>query len=383
MPPKKKVTEGHFCDLTEKRGIKVYYEISDETSLRKAWQGDKEEFVFLLVGSAADLRKTTDSQYISQLVSMFKVLSYDHRNTGQTTIKDEPCTMEDYADDAAALIEAVIPPEKLPVYVVGTSFGGMVSQHLALRHPHLVKKLVLCCCATGGDGGMSFPIHDWYKPDVTVEDRVVKKIFQANTDRNEKWKEENVSSWQMVYTLLTRDEKVGIDEPLRMEGIHRQLEARKAHNTWDTIGGLKMPVLCCGSAKDNITPIGLMQKLVERIPGCDSRLDFDWGHAFLAADTAAAPFVNEWLRKPIGGAQTWKVVGGGDKGGILVRTGPDPKAAEASSRLSTGALVEELELVGGERLHYKLLKGTGPEDGWCLIKLAGGKELCAKTDEKP
>mmetsp|Transcript_4465 Transcript_4465/g.13032 ORF Transcript_4465/g.13032 Transcript_4465/m.13032 type:complete len:383 (-) Transcript_4465:218-1366(-) len=382
MPPKKKATEGHFCDLTEKRGIKIYYEVSDETSLRKAFTGDKEEYVFLLMGSTADLRKTTDAQYISQLVSMFKVLTYDHRNTGQTTIKDEPCTMADYADDAAALLEAVL-PDKLPVYVIGTSFGGMVAQHLALRHPHLVKKLVLCCCATGGAGGMSFPIHDWYADGITPEDRVVKKIFQANTDRTEKWKEENPSGWQMVYTLLTRDEKVGIDEPLRMEGIARQLEARKAHDTWDAIADLQMPVLVCGSQKDNITPPDIMQKMVERIGKCESRLDFDWGHAFLAADTKAAPFVNEFLRKPAGSAQIWKVVGGGDKGGILVRTGPDPSSKEAGSRLSTGALVEELELVGGERLHYKLLKGTGPEDGWCLIKLGGGKELCVKTSETP
>lgn len=334
------------------------------------------------MGSTADCRKTTDGQYIMQLVSLFKVLTYDHRNTGQSTIKDEPCTMADYADDAAALLEAVL-PEKCPIYVIGVSFGGMVAQHLAIRHPQLVKKLVLCCCATGGPGGMSFPIHEWYGDGITPEDRVMKKMYQANTDRNDEWKEKNASQFQMVYTLLTRDEKVGIDDPLRMEGVNRQLEARKAHNTWDEICNLKMPVLCCGSPKDNITPIDIMKKMIERIGNCDSRLDFDWGHAFLAADTAAAPFVNEWLRKGAGGAQIWKVVGGGDKGGILVRTGPEVKSPEASSRLSTGALIEELELVGGERLHYKRLTGTGPDDGWCLTKLAGGKELCVKSDEKP
>jgi len=382
MPPKKQVTQGHFCDLTDKRGIKIYYEVSDASSLRKAWSGDKEETLLLILGSTADLRKTTDQQYVNQLVGFFKVLTYDHRNTGQTTIRDEPCTMDDYADDAAALLEAVL-PERLPVYVVGTSFGGMVAQHLALRHPHLVRKLALCACATGGAGGMSFPIHEWYAEGVTVEDRVVRKIFQANTDRNEEWREKNQSSWQMVHTLLTRDEKVGLEEPLRMEGAMQQLEARKGHDTWDRIGELQMDVLCCGSPKDNITPVELVRNLAERIgPRCEAKLDFDWGHAFLAADTAAAPFVNEWLRKARSG-QRWKIVGGADKGGILVRTGPEASAPQAPERLSTGALVAELELRGGERLNYRLLKGTGPAEGWVLIKLAGGKELCAKTDEAP
>jgi len=378
MPPKKQVTQGHFCDLTEKRGVKIYYEVSDASSLRKAWSGDKEETLFLLLGSTADLRKTTDQQYINQLVGFFKVLTYDHRNTGQSTIKDEPCTMHDYADDAAALLEAVI-PDRLPVYVVGTSFGGMVAQHLALRHPHLVKKLVLCCCATGGAGGMSFPIHEWYADGVTVEDRVVRKIFQANTDRNEEWKEKNQSTWQMVYTLLTRDEKVGLEDPLRMEGAMQQLEARKGHDTWESIGSLQMDVLCCGSHKDNITPPEVMKKLVERIgEKCEAKLDFDWGHAFLAADTAAAPFVNEWLRKPPasgagGGGQAWKVVGGADKGGIVVREGQATTSAQLPARLSTGAVIEELGLAG-ERLHYQLQTGTGPQSGWVSLRLPG-KEL--------
>jgi len=72
---------------------------------------------------------------------------------------------------------------------------------------------------------------------------------------------------------------------------------------------------------------------------------------------------------------------GADKGGILVREGQETGSAQASTRLSTGALIEEVELVG-ERLHYKLLQGTGPEDGWISIKLPG-KDLATKTEKKP
>lgn len=66
----------------------------------------------------------------------------------------------------------------------------------------------------------------------------------------------------------------------------------------------------------------------------------------------------------------WTVVGGSDKGGILVREGVELKSAELSDRLSTGAVIEELEL-RGERLHYKLLKGSGPLMGWVSLKIKG------------
>mmetsp|Transcript_15580 Transcript_15580/g.24876 ORF Transcript_15580/g.24876 Transcript_15580/m.24876 type:complete len:408 (+) Transcript_15580:98-1321(+) len=76
--------------------------------------------------------------------------------------------------------------------------------------------------------------------------------------------------------------------------------------------------------------------------------------------------------------QQWEVTGGGDKGGILVREGQELKSPESTSRLSTGALVEELKLAG-DRLNYKLLSGTGPERGWVSIKISG-KELLVKKE---
>ena len=41
---------------------------------------------------------------------------------------------------------------------------------------------------------------------------------------------------------------------------------------------------------------------------------------------------------------------------------------QATSRLSTGAIIEELELVG-ERLRFRRLSGTGPDEGWISISL--------------
>merc|ERR1712194_571586 len=55
-------------------------------------------------------------------------------------------------------------------------------------------------------------------------------------------------------------------------------------------------------------------------------------------------------------------------------------SAQCADRLSHGAVLKQMELVG-ERLHYKLGTGSGPEEGWVSIRLTG-KDLCVPHDDK-
>mmetsp|Transcript_132309 Transcript_132309/g.230120 ORF Transcript_132309/g.230120 Transcript_132309/m.230120 type:complete len:114 (-) Transcript_132309:649-990(-) len=74
----------------------------------------------------------------------------------------------------------------------------------------------------------------------------------------------------------------------------------------------------------------------------------------------------------------WKVVGGTDTGGILVRHGKDFESEKALRRLATKSIIEELELMDG-RLHYILVSGSGPATGWVSLKLKS-KELLAPVE---
>ena len=51
--------------------------------------------------------------------------------------------------------------------------------------------------------------------------------------------------------------------------------------------------------------------------------------------------------------ELWEVIGGVDKGGIMVREGESTTSTQKSERLGTGALIEQLQLKN-DRLQYKL-----------------------------
>ena len=88
-------------------------------------------------GTGSDLRRP-ETQFWPALALDFDVLAYDQRGMGQSEKPnesdkpDQPYAMADYADDAAALMAH---RERAQAHVIGVSFGGMVAQELALRHP--------------------------------------------------------------------------------------------------------------------------------------------------------------------------------------------------------------------------------------------------------
>jgi 3-oxoadipate enol-lactonase len=70
----------------------------------------------------------------------FTVIAYDQRDSGGTKNPATPYGFEELADDATGLIAAL---GYKRAHVFGTSFGGVIAQVLAVRHPARVDRLVL------------------------------------------------------------------------------------------------------------------------------------------------------------------------------------------------------------------------------------------------
>ena len=77
----------------------------------------------------------------AQLARAHTVLRYDHRNHGGSEVVPGTLRVETLAQDVAELIQREAQGE--PVHFVGLSMGGMTAQALAVRHPELLKTVVI------------------------------------------------------------------------------------------------------------------------------------------------------------------------------------------------------------------------------------------------
>jgi 3-oxoadipate enol-lactonase len=244
--------------------------------------------VLFVGGTGSDLRQAPSVLDGPLPKAGFEVLAYDHRGLGRSEIRDEPVTMADFADDAAALLAHVGWDR---AHVMGVSFGGMVAQELAIRHPGPVDRLVLCCTSSGGAGGASYPLHELA---VLPDEQRRRKQLALSDVRLADADEERI---QQVLRMMEEREAVGAGEPGREIGARRQLEARAGHDTHDRLGGIGSPTLVCAGRHDGIAPVSNSEALAAGIPGAELDV-FDGGHLFLLTDRRAWQRIVEFLEAP-------------------------------------------------------------------------------------
>ena len=103
--------------------------------------------VVLVHGSVSDYREW--SKQIAPLARRYRVIAYSRRYhwPNLPPAKDADPSVEHQADDLAAIIKTL---GIAPAHIVGHSFGGAVALNLTLRHPELVRTLVLAEPAVSG-----------------------------------------------------------------------------------------------------------------------------------------------------------------------------------------------------------------------------------------
>lgn len=110
--------------------LRMYYET----------YGDAGAPPLLLLHGAGSTAQTTYGQVMDRFARHYRVIAPEQQAHGHTADIDRPLGFDLMADDTAALLEHL---NVILADVVGFSAGSVVAQHLALRHPTLVRRLVL------------------------------------------------------------------------------------------------------------------------------------------------------------------------------------------------------------------------------------------------
>jgi len=189
----------------------------------------------------------------NQLAQDSRVIAYDHRGHGSSESPAGPYTMADLADDAAALLREL---DTGPVVWVGLSMGGMVGQELALRHPALVRALVLANTTSGYPQAAR---DAWEQRIATVNESGIEAIADAVMGRyfHDGFRAAHAATVARFRRRVVSTDTVGYTGCCNAVGTV---------DTTVRLASINVPALVIAGELDQGTPIDMSQTLADGIP---------------------------------------------------------------------------------------------------------------------
>jgi len=227
----------------------------------------------LVHGGESD--RTQFTRLRSYLGPEIRAISYDQRDSGVTVNPPEPYTMETLADDLVDLLDAL---GLQRANLLGTSFGGALVQHTAIRHPDRVDSIILVCTTPS-----------W----ALCPDRIDELLEMSHEDRQQALKDLFLTPEGQA-RLGDRAEKVlTYRDPAKSERRHA---AMRGHEARDRLEDIKAPTLIVHGTDDLIAPYSGALYMQEHIPNAQLRT-IEGGRHALALEFAeeVAGYVREFL----------------------------------------------------------------------------------------
>jgi pimeloyl-ACP methyl ester carboxylesterase len=226
--------------------------------------------VIFLVHLAATL-DNWDPRIIDPIAAGHHVIAFDNRGVGAST-GTVPDTVASMADDAYSFITAL---GFDAVDIFGFSLGGMVAQALVVKHPELIRKLILT--GTGPAGGIG--IHKVARTTYldTLRATVIRKdpkefLFFNRNDTGKR------AARAFVARLEERASER--DAPITLKAFRTQLNAIKrwGRATPADLSVISRPTLIANGDNDRMVPTILSEDLHRRISGSELIIYPDSGH---------------------------------------------------------------------------------------------------------
>ena len=270
-------------------GVELEYELT----------GPEDGPPLLLVGGLGVQIISWTEIFVAALAARgFRVIAYDNRDIGLSTKHDDwgpadiktafkqarakekveaPYTLEDMADDAAGLLEALGIDK---AHIVGSSNGGAIAQTLAIRHPDKIATMV-SIMATSGRRGLP-------RPQDAVAEWLARPRNPSGT--REGAMDEAVSTSHLIGSPgFPRDEQVLrdragclYDRSFYPAGNSRHLLASIASGDGRAarLGEITAPTLVIHGRDDPLVDLACAEDVQKTIPGADMLVIDGMGHDY-------------------------------------------------------------------------------------------------------
>jgi pimeloyl-ACP methyl ester carboxylesterase len=210
----------------------------------------------LLIGGLGDPVESWELQ-LTGLADSFRMTAFDNRGAGRSPLPAGPLTVASMADDAAGVLRAA---GIRAAHVAGFSGGSVIAQELAIRHPDLVRSLVL--------------VSTWARVDAYFEAMARAWRWMVSNAPSERAFLEAFFVW--IYTRRAHvdgtvdqiiEESLAFQHAATPEAIQRTIDAFLVHETADRLSAVSAPTLVLAGAEDVATPPRYGEEVAGLIPG--------------------------------------------------------------------------------------------------------------------
>jgi len=210
----------------------------------------------LLIGGLGDTVESWQFQ-LEGLADRYRLTAFDNCGAGRTSMREGPVTVEAMADDAAGVLRAL---DIRRVHVAGFSGGSVIAQELAIRHPDLVRSLVLQSTWSAPDSYLrSWGRFVRWLIDVAPSERAFLEAFfldmytaRAHNDGT-------------VEAII--EEALAFPHKQKPEDQQRFLDAFMDHDTTERLPSISAPTLVLAGGRDSTSRPELCRAVADLIPG--------------------------------------------------------------------------------------------------------------------
>ena len=234
--------------------------------------GPKEEIPVVFFVHLAATLDNWDPRIVDAIAKTRRVITFDQQGVGASS-GNVPGTLEEAADDAYTFITEGLGYDKIDIF--SFSMGGMIAQDVVVKHPELVRKLVLT--GTGPRGGkdmdkvVGVTYWDIFRSVITRSDPKEFLFFNRDTVGKQAGK---------AFVERLKERTIDRDQPIKNKAFSTQLKAiqRFGRSTPSDLSIITQPTLIANGDNDRMVPSVLSEDLHQRITGSELIIYPNSGH---------------------------------------------------------------------------------------------------------
>ena len=226
----------------------------------------------LLFNGASDGMDQWDPSFPSSLSSNHTVIAFDSRGLGNTTMGSKPYSMQQLANDAAGLLDALKIPK---ADVIGYSLGSFLAQKFTMLYPDKVNSLILVASSCGGKDHTPKP-PEFIKLQAEIVNKSLNNISISQEEMKELVTASVGSGWLKLHpevlenipTMQQAKPGLSTEAMNNQNNVGQEWVATNWNGACDELAKLDKPTLVITGTDDNMyVPYVNSLKIVEKIPG--------------------------------------------------------------------------------------------------------------------